>query len=227
MAADNLIKGEDVRVYIYDGGQWKIYACALTCTLVTSTEFIETSTLGTGINATFIPTKNQVTGSISGLVSLGLTSTLSLPELRAKQLSHTKFLARYERTSQGGDTYTDEVYFYIQSCSDEGPHDSMHTFSIELRGTGALTQSFTPTTTTPPGQMHDYYYPSNGTGETSFTYAPSIGKDPMGAWIQMDYEIITSGTPNATQIKYTSATGTWEWLNPLDPDQVVHIQYQD
>ena len=82
-----LVKGEDVVVLFYEGGEWKNYACARACTLTVNTSVIETTTTGAGNYTTIIPEKHSFTGSIDGLVNLDNGDGLSLADLRARQLA--------------------------------------------------------------------------------------------------------------------------------------------
>lgn len=226
------VKGENCLVRFYDDGQWKLYACGTTCTLDVGTEFIETSVKGEGKDATFVPTKNSFTGSIEGLVNFGLANSLSLHDLRQKQLAHTLMHVAFERTdTTGSNVYVDQAYFYISNSTDTGPMDGMNSFTITLRGTGKLTQLFVPTTVDPNSKVKSLYINATGseTGYVEFTPAASalVGKDIVGAWRGTDVMPVTIGTPNAYQIKYTSATGKFEWGTPLAPEEIIHIQYQD
>lgn len=226
------VLGKDVIVYIYDDGQWKMYACGTNCTLEVTTDFIETSVKGNGKFRNFVPTVNSFTGSIEGLVNFDLDNTLSLQDLRSKQLAHTKLLMQFERTDTTGVfTYVDEAYFFISSSSDSGPVDGMNSFSISLIGTGALTQSFVPTPVNPSGKVKRYEYTSASGGETSFSATAlnlvdviEVVKDGMGKT-----ELITSGTPSLNQVKYTSAAGngTIEFAIPFEAGEKAYVLYQD
>ena len=226
------VLGKDVGVYVYDGGIWKLYACGTNCTLTVSTEFIETSVKGDGKSSTFVPTKNSVTGSIEGLTNFGLANTLSLHDLRQKQLAHELLLIRFERTDQtGSDTYVDQFYAYIQESTDTSPNEGMNSFTITLKGSGGLTQIFVPTEVNPNQKVKSLYINKTGTetGYTSFTPAAGalIGKDIVGAWRGQDIVPITSGTPNPVEIKYDSSTREFSWQILLEADEIIHIQYQD
>src|SRR5690242_1126189 len=109
------VRGENVIVYIFDNGVWKLYACATNAELNVATQFIETSVSGKGLWASFIPTKNSFTITLSGVVSLNETGMLALPDLRQKQIAQETLLMRFQRTDEGGNIYTDECSFFITS----------------------------------------------------------------------------------------------------------------
>ena len=219
----SLVQGDNVVLSFYDGGFYKPYACALNCTLEISTELVETSISGAGNFATWEATRDSWSVSCDGLVSLEVTNQLDLAELRALQIAHTKILIHFTRTSDTGEVYMDSGYVLITNSTDTGNYDGMNTFSLTMKGTGKLTQSFVPSPISPPGTMHDFYI--SGAGLTAYTMATN--KDIIGAFRQIDQFIITSGTPAINEIKYVTGTGILSWLVPLEADEKIHIQYQD
>lgn len=225
----SLVKGDNVLVYIYDGGLWKLYACALSCTLTTTTEFLETSVPQSGKYRTYIPTFNSFTGSLSGLVHLDIVNTLAMPDLRAKQLNHTKLLMRFQRTANNDSTYVDECYFYIASVSDEGATGGLNTFTAELRGTGPIVQIFTPTAVNPNAKVKRTTTWISTGGETSHVFTELIGKDLIELSIDARdaTKIITTGTPVENEIKFVSSTGTIAFPEALNASISVYGIYQD
>jgi hypothetical protein len=222
-----VIKGDNVLVYIYDNAQWKLFACARSCELSVDTEMIETSISGTGNFSTFKPTKNSYTGKIDGLVTIDESGALSLADLRQLQIAHQLLSIRYQRTDIDSNIYTDECTFYITNTSDSANFDDLNVFSVDLQGTGGITQIFTPTTQL-TGKMKRYEYVGLG-GEMGFTEPLLIGKD-----IQIankdgigNAALITSGTPASKEVKYVSATGDFEWAIPFETGEIAVINYQD
>lgn len=134
------VLGKDVSVRIYYGG-WKFYACASSCTLTVSTSTIETSTTGSGASATFMGQKHTWSGTLDGVVNLD--QDLTLYQLRQLQLAFTPINIQFERVDSAGNSYTTTGTALIVNSTDTGQMDSVATFSIELQGTGALTELFT------------------------------------------------------------------------------------
>lgn len=224
----DIVSGKDVIVYVYDGGSWKIYACAKSCTFSVTTEFIETSVAGQGANATFIPTKNYFSGTLDGVVSLEVGSTLNYSDLQTKQISHELLLMRFIRTSRGGQVYTSEASFYIASSSDTGSFDAANVFSIELKGTGVPSQVFIPPVGV-GGTGFVYRYEYTAIGVESFFSDPVLAnkfileanKDGLG------FRVILSGTPVNKEVKYTPSTGRFDWSVPFEAGEQAYILYQD
>lgn len=118
----------------------------------------------------------------------------------------------WTRTSQGiqiliagfdatGANLTDEFYVDISNNSSS---------STVVSGGGSLVTS----------------YPVVG-GETSFVLAGLVGKSVSMIIYGTPYELIFSGTPTISQVKFTSSTGTVEFNsgNPLVAGQSVWILY--
>lgn len=222
-----IVTGKNVRVLIYDNGGYRLYACATSCTITLTTSVIETSTTGSGVFATFKPQKHTWICTLEGAVNLDEPGSLTLADLRSKQLSFTELLISYERTDDDGNTYADSGTAIIISSTDTGDVNDIATFSIELQGTGTLTQSFTPSTLA-LSAVRRYEYTATG-GETELTDASLIGKDILeftkdGVGFS---KILTSGTPVSKQVVYTSLTGKFEWLIPAEPGEEIYITYQD
>lgn len=133
------VAGKNVVVYVQEGTEWKLYACATSATLDVTTDIIETSVSGQGKFATYLPTKNSFTGTLEGVTSLEESGKLSLSDLRAKQLAHTILKLRYQR-SDGTNLYTEEGSFIITNSTDVGSYDDMNQFTIQAQGTGALSE---------------------------------------------------------------------------------------
>lgn len=148
------VTGKNVVVLIDDGGTNKLYACATSATLNLVTEVIETSEQGSGKFATFLPTKNSFTGSLEGVTTLGEVSMLSLKDLRQKQIDQIVLTVIFQRTS-GTDVYSNTGKFIITGSSDTGNFNEMNLFTIELQGTGPLSQDIAPPPVTIP---FTYYY---------------------------------------------------------------------
>jgi hypothetical protein len=133
---------------------------------------------------------------------------------------------RFERVGQSGNVYTSEGKFYITSSDDTGSYADVSTFSINLQGTGALIEVFTPTPTAPT-TMQRLEYTGIG-GEYSFTDTILIGKTILAAHKDGigNSKLILTGTPLNKEVKFDSATGLVEWGIPFEPNEEAYILYQ-
>lgn len=120
---------------------WKPYACARTVSINMTTDLIETSVSGSGTWRTYKPTANSWSASIEGIVHIDEEGKITLEELRAKQILQERLYIKYQRVDDDGNEYNEYGYAYITSSDDTGSINDMATFSIELKGSGQLTQS--------------------------------------------------------------------------------------
>lgn len=230
----SLVAGKDYVFYIFDT-TWKPYMCARSGNMSVETETIETTVTGSGNWRTFKPTVHSFTASLDGVISLNEASGLTLADLQALQFAKTKLLCRFTQTSQAGDVYTKEAYFYITNSTDTGSFDGIATFSISLKGTGSITQIFTPPSPT-TGKM--YRYPAMGSTAPATTgaytwLATGLGnkdiinvvKDGRG-----QSDIILSGTPVGNEVKYETvgSDGLFTWAVPFeDGETPPYVEYQN
>lgn len=135
------ILGKNVVLFIQVAGVWTPYVCALEATINHNTDYIETSVSGSGLFASYLPTKNSFTVSISGIVSINNPGNVTLADLRALQFSQTVFLMRFTREDSEGFGYMEQGSVFITSSSDTGSFDGMNTFSVDMQGTGAIVQT--------------------------------------------------------------------------------------
>jgi hypothetical protein len=160
---------------------------------------------------------------------LNETGTLGLPDLRQKQISQQTLLMRFQRTDDAGNVYTDELNFFITNSTDSGSFDGLNIFNIQGQGTGAITQIFTPLVPVPEGTGLVYRYEFSTTlNQTSLTDTILIGKtilefnmDGLGSG-----KITFSGTPLGTEVKYTPASGRFDWAIPSEEGEQGYILYQ-
>jgi hypothetical protein len=224
----SLVRGDNVILEFFDSGQWKIYACARSCSFVTITDIIETTVTGSGKYKHFVPTVNSFTGQCEGLVSLGDAGILNLYNLRQFQLGHVLQRARFTRTAiDGTSIYVDTVDFYITSITDTASFDNVATFNIEMQGIGVPGQSLI----NPPvnaDKMKRYEYTATG-GETGFTNAALINKDIIA--VHKDgtgnSKLKMTGVPASKEVVYTSSTGHFEWAVQWEPAEEGYILYQN
>lgn len=136
-----IVLGKNVVVTINDGNGWKLYGCANNCSLSISTSLIETSSIGSGLYATYVPQKHNITGTISGLINLDDPTLLSLYDLRQLQLNMTQIQVKFTRTDAAGNEYTSEIDAYITGSNDTGETNGAASFDIDIQATGAIVES--------------------------------------------------------------------------------------
>ncbi len=225
----NPILGNGMAILIFDNGLWKLLACAADYTLTLATESIEISEPGAGSFATFKPVKHTIQAQVNGVVSLNQTNKLALSDLQALQIARTKLQCRFEKTAiDGASVYSQSFDAYIVATEEQGSYADVVRFGLTLQGTGQLSQIFTPTPQTASNvNRYDDYTPIQDA--TTFTVGALANKDILEAVKDgIGFGIITAGTPVGKQVKYTVATGTFEWGIPFEGDEEPpYIIYQD
>lgn len=220
------VLGRNVIVYVYDGGDWKPYACGRSVSLTVSTEMIETSVSGSGVWSTFAPVKHSWTATIDGIVSLEESGQITLPELREKQYDFQSMQIRYQRTSVESEVYTESGVCYITNSTDSASFDDLNLFNIELVGTGPLSQVYDPTPNL-NGKMYRHEF-TGGSG-TTYVNAALINKDVIEVVRDgIGYsKLKLTGSPVDKEVIYTAASGTFTWAIPLEPGEEGYITYQN
>ncbi len=225
-----LIRGKDVKIYLYDGSMWKPAVCLKTCSLRTTREAIETSIEGSGNNRTFVYGGATWEGTANGVTSLLNVNAFTLPDFRTAQAADQLPLMRYERLDISGNAYTEEGNALILDVYDEGDQNSMNDFAIQLKGSGGLTRIYTPTPINPNAKVKRFEYTAVG-GQNFFTSALLNGKDVLLVDIDgVGYsKIITSGTPVEKEAKYTSSGGLGRIQVPptIPAGTECYVLYQD
>lgn len=222
-----LVTGKDCSFLVYDNGAWRLLACGTEFSLTTEASVVETSTTGSGSFATFEYEKKQWSATISGVCNLEKPAQLIFASMREKQLSFTKILVTFERVDVDGNVYSDVGTALITNVSDIENVNEVATFTVNIQGSGALTQNFTNTPLA-LSAVRRYEYTTTGV-ETNFSDASLINKDILS--FEKDgvgfSKIKTSGTPASKEVVYTSSTGDFSWLIPSEPGEEIHILYQD
>lgn len=227
-----LVKGENVVLLINNGGIWKPYICSRGLNMSITTDMIETTVSGSGDYKTFEPTVHSFNASADGVIAFYETGSLTLPELEALQLAKTKLLCRYNITTEGGDVYAKECYFYIANSTSTASFDGVATFAISLQGTGGITTVFTPPSPT-TGEV--FRYPAAGSTAPavtgSYTWSTGLtGKTPLNVVKdgRGSNDIILSGTPIGNEVLYDTTTGDLTWaVNFEDGETPPYMEYQN
>lgn len=222
------VAGKDVLALIFYNGQWRNYACGLSISMDVTTDFIETSTRGNGKSKTFIPTMDEWTATLEGVMTLEQSGLLSLPDFRDIQDAQMALLLRSQHTDDVGNIYTEEGTAYISRTTDTGAVEGAATFTIELRGTGARTRIYTTTATSSLPVMRLEY--TGVGGEDSFTAALLVGKTAIAIFRDglEQSKLLLTGTPINKEVLFDRTTGTltFDAGNPLATGEEVAVLYQ-
>lgn len=114
----------------------EVIACARNVSYTSSTSMIETTTVGDGKDATFLPQKNVHSGTAEGVTFLNEAGKIALPKIRKHQLDHDLLSGTFERTDEAGNEYNETFNFYITETSDNGTAGDVANFNFNFQITG-------------------------------------------------------------------------------------------
>lgn len=232
----NLVLGTGAVILFYSTltDSWVPYGCARTGAIDVTTDFIEVTGLRSGKFRDFLPTVNSFTGTLEGLHNLNTPGLVSIADLQTKELTHQVLLIRFDYTSEQGDHYVLEGNFYISSSRINNSFDNVSTFSVDLKGTGELTQQYTATPIIRGIVIREQFIILQGADDVTI---PAIdGVDPANILLVTaggyDYEdMILTGTPvnlvGGSQFLFQSSGGKLVFpsgVAPVDTNGVVLYQ---
>lgn len=222
----SLINGINVIGYFYENGQWYPGVCARSMSIQVNVETVETTTSGSGIWKTVVPTKNSWGFTNEGLCALSVAGGLTIADIESRMRAHTQMLFRFQMTAQDKSVYTDQGYCYLTGATKVGSFDNVSTWNTSADGNGALTQVFTPIVQ--PIPLMYRYEKQPGLGTFGFTDAALIGKDiqVVTRGNSVSQHLVT-GAPGTEEVQYVSATGQFVWAQEFDTAEWVTINYQN
>lgn len=215
-----LVQGSDVLLKIANGGSLNAVACNASCTMEITTDTFETTFEETGSTRSFIPNKH--TASLRGNGPIILGQDVRVSDIVQYQLNKTIITWEF-RYTDGTDTVVYSGNGFFTSTNIDGAVSQAAQCDYTIQITGAIS-----ITAAPPlgdGDPQIYTYIATG-GETTISDSDLIGAllldiERSGIGIQ----IITSGTPTGSQVKFTSLTGTLEWGTELGPGEWINALY--
>ena len=220
------INGINCLVQFYENGQWWIYGCARSASLQVNVETIETSVSGSGIWATYLPTKNTWSGTLEGLMTTTDNSALTIADLLSRCINHNEMRVNFQYQDALHNTISVQGYCYFTGVTQQASFDNVATFNINLIGTGSLVQSYTPIAQPTP-LMYRYEFTASG-GETGFTDPALINKQIIFASKDgIGNAKVVTGTPASKEVKYVVSTGQLEWAIPFETGEIAVIGYQN
>ena len=223
----DFVKADGVVIYAKLGGAYQPIACGTSATVTTTSDKLELAPYTSGKWRSFIP--NRISGSIScqGLIKVapgsGLYSSFDILDYQYGQFF---VLAKYVITDPQGNAKTYEVNCLVDDV----------TFNTTAGGTA--TYSFTLSMTSDPAfvqtpidsggdNVQAYDYTATG-GETTISNAVLVGNEVIDVRRNgIGLEVIYSGTPTGSQVKFNSGNGSLEFGFALGVDEYILVIYVD
>jgi predicted secreted protein len=131
------IKGKDVVFLVQEGDGYLPICCARNCSLTTTVDTAETSTVDTGTWKTFKGLRNSFTLSAGGIVSYDMNE--SIATLRQRQANFEEILFQFygSDTDLNVERYTGAMI--IINISTPSTYNGNLEYSLDAQGTGELT----------------------------------------------------------------------------------------
>lgn len=223
----SLVRGKDTILYVYNVDGYYPAMCATGMTFNAPQEMIPATSVNGGNFKQFVSGMTSWTVSLEGILQNVNSGGYGTFDFLLAATRQTGVDIKLVYTDPDGIDRVLSGHAFIPNVSIRDNVADFALTSVELQGSGAYTiGSFT---TPNPGSVFSYIYTGTG-GETSFTYAPLINRTILEAlWFRaVPTEVITVGTPNAAQVKYTSTTGTFdiEPAVPFTAGEKILILYQ-
>lgn len=209
----SVVKGKDVWLYVLDSDNvLKPIACLRTCTLTTTADKSETSTLESGVWKTYRYDRLGWSVTAEGLQSFD--TNIPVAKIRNLQFSFSVIFISFIGTDDNGITenYTGNVL--IDSVDSSASYNDIYNYSIQCTGSGELTITDAPFDPNELiGGIMIYNYDGTGT-ETDGNLLP-----PITALAGMDIKAIER---DGLYYRYVASnpTGKAFTLDPLDPTRI-------
>lgn len=138
MPTAGTVKGNLIGVYIQDGAEYDLVACATNASMSISNEMIETVCKDNDGQRTVLPGQQTVQMTVDGLTAY---DNIGRTELFAAAKNKTQVVTRYG-TGVTGDPYV-QCEAYISSFEETAPLNDSTTFSVTFECTSIATGTYT------------------------------------------------------------------------------------
>lgn len=229
--ARDFLTGENVLLEALDSGVYVPFACATSVEFSYETELKEKASPGQGGFREYVAglgdwgiTLNTVTHIVPSSPPMLTVFYTLLAQVRKNGLD---IRLTFEDENANLQVITGHVL--IPSTTIASPVDSFSEDTIEMKGSGSFALS--QTLINPSSGNSDVFppidYTSASGGETSLNYSALINRTILAVMRDgINYEVITTGTPNAKQVKFNAGVGDILFSFPLSIGEWVHILYK-
>jgi predicted secreted protein len=223
------VQGRNVILRAQKLGDYRVFACAQSVRLTVETEILETSTSTTGPFKTFSPVGLSEWGvALSGVLFLRDQSTTKnfALETITEQVRNNGYNITITFTDDEGYVQVFSGFVYVPLTEIFKESGSVSKYNVEFKGSGSFTIDVTPPSPNTPPRMR-YVYTATG-GETFFSSASLIARTIE--WVDhVDQALTIVNSPSTPaspkDVEYTSASGRFDFFQPLDAGAVVIILY--
>jgi hypothetical protein len=219
------VNGKDLVLYAKLGSSYYPFACAKDVTITQTADKIELAPYTSGRWRSYIPSRMTGTISGNGLVKIvGSSTQNSIFDLLDSMNEQEIILVKYSLTDPQGNEKVYEVPAIIDDITLSGIVGSTATWAFNLTINGD--PSFEQTAVNPAlTDVDSWDYTATG-GETTISNSILIGVDVLDVRRNgIGLEVVFTGTPTGSQVKFTQGSGSLEFGFALGADEYILVIY--
>lgn len=208
------------------------FACAQEVGLRVSTEMLPSTHPESGAWEAVRPRRNSWALNLTGILFLrDLANPLKWmgPELILEQVRQTGQHLKIIWTDEGGYVRTFTGFAYIPESDITGIAGQISKWSCQWQGSGDFAIDVPPITIQGTNMRKEFWPIVGAVGaETFYQHTDLIGRTIQQVsfeGIGDHLEIITSGSPTAQQVKYTTGSGRLDWIVNIFPGSMGHTLF--
>jgi len=221
------VKPDGIVIYHKLGSNYYPIACGTSATISITTDKIELAPFTSGKWRSYEYGRTTGTISTSGLIKINAGASNYSPfDLLDYQFAHLKVLTKYVITDPQNNSKTYEVNCLIDDITFQTDAGGSATYDMNM--TMISDPSFVQTPIDTGGADVDAYsYDATG-GETSISNSSLINVELLDVRRNgIGLDIIYSGVPNGSQVKFTAGSGTLEFGMNLAATEWILAIYVD
>ena len=223
----DIVKASGIVIYHKLGSAYYPIACGTSATISITTDKLELAPYISGKWRAY--EYGRITGTIStsGLIKINAGANNYSPiDLLDYQLAFKKVLTKYVITDPNNNSRTYEVNCLVDDFTIDTEAGGVATYSMSMTMTSDPAYIQTPPD--PGGADVDAWEYNATGGETTISNAQIINDEVLDVRRNgIGLDIITAGVPTGSQVKYISATGSFEFGMALGAGEWIVVIYVD
>lgn len=221
----DIVQASGIVIYHKLGSDYYPIACGTSASINITTDKLELAPYNSGKWRAY--EYGRITGTISttGLIKLNPGASAYGPiDLLDYQLAFQKVLTKYVITDPNANSRTYEVICLVDDFTIDTDAGGVATYSMSMTMTSD--PAFIQTAPDPGGADVDAWEYNATGGETTISNAAIINDEVLDVRRNgIGLEVIVTGTPTGSQVKYTAATGSFTFGMALGAGEWIVVIY--
>lgn len=229
--SESKVQGKNVVLTAYNIDGYKGFYCAQSIEFTTETEQLPATNVNEGGWKGNKPGKTNWEINLSGVLFVRDTSdkNWTFADLTTESARKNGLDLKLVFTNENGNYEQFTGHANPQTTTGSGTVGELAKFNVKFIGDGSYGRNTIIPPSTSADDVKRYEFIASG-GETFFSYSDLIGRTILDVQRESTpvTQVVTSGTPTAKQVKYTSASGRLDFNtdNPLAPGEIVVVIYK-